>query len=140
MGIREGVGSTKIEQLVDYLLSKVKEVAQADDWEEADGWIGKWEIIGEGGFQRVYEITRGQFIPTHERDESEYKGAVTMSVDTFLDLFHAALRGRGEDVFLDKYRSCAIKYRGESWLVDSERFRRVLQNMGNAGVRGLLRK
>lgn len=131
MGTRE---TSKVEKLVNVLLNKVKEVALEDDWEEADGWVGKWTIWGDGGFEKVYEIKDGHFVATHEREAEEYKGAVTMSVDTFLDLFDAALHGRGEKCFQEKYRSCAIRYQGEGWLVDSERFRRVLRNMGRVGV------
>lgn len=131
---------TKIEKLVDFLLTKVAEVAEEDDWQEADGWVGKWIIVGEGGFQKAYEIREGKFYPTQERDPSEYKGEVTMSVDTFLDLLDAALHGKGEDCFMSKYKTSAIRYRGDGWIVDSERFRKVLKRLGNVGMRGLLKK
>lgn len=131
---------SKIEKLVDFLLEKVAAVTDDDDWIEADGWVGKWIIVGEGGVQKIYEIKDGKFNPTHERDFSEYKGEVTMSVDTFLDLIDAAIHGKGEEVFLAKYRSSAIRYRGEGWIVDSERFRKILRRLGNVGVRGLLKK
>ncbi len=130
---------SKIERLVDFLLSKVAEVAENDDWQEADGWIGKWVIIGEGGFQKVYEIKDGKFHPIQAREDNEYKGEVTMSVDTFLDLLDAALHGRGEDCFMSKYKTDAIRYRGDGWIVDSERFRKVLKRLGKAGIKGLLK-
>ncbi len=127
-----GEGS-KIGKLVDYLMSKMAEVADDEDWKESDGWVGKWTILGPIGITRIYEIHHGKFWPTSERQE--YTGEVEMSEDTFLDLVDGALRGKGEDVFARKYASRAIRYRGDQWIVDSERFRKVLRRISGVPIR-----
>ncbi|KKM78919.1 hypothetical protein LCGC14_1355110 [marine sediment metagenome] len=132
-----GSGQTsKIGRLVNLLMEKVAEVAGEDDWEEADGWVGKWTIEGPDDVTLVYEIRGGKFFETREREN--YTGEVRMSEDTFLDLVDAALHGRGEQVFIEKYRKWHIQYFGEQWLVDSERFRKVLKRLGSVPLRSLL--
>lgn len=126
---------SKIEQLVDFLMNKVAEVADDDDWKEADGWVGKWTIYGENNITKVYSIQGGKFYPLGEQEE--YTGQVEMSEDTFLDLVDAALHGKGEDTFARKYASRAIRYRGDQWIVDSERFRKVLKRIGGIPIRSL---
>jgi len=118
---------SKVEELVDYMMEKLAEVADDEDWEEADGWVGKWTIVGERNITKVYEIRGSKFYPAGEQDE--YTGQVDMSVDTFIDLVYAAQHGRGEDCFVDKYATRAIRYRGDQWIVDSERFRKVLRRL-----------
>ncbi len=127
--------NTKIGKLVDILMGRVAEVADDEDWKESDGWIGKWTIVGEQNIERVYAIREGKFYPTGEQEE--YTGQVEMSEDTFLDLVDAALRGKGEDMFVDKYRKAAIRYRGDQWIVDSERFRKVLRRLSGIPLRSL---
>lgn len=127
-----GEGS-KIGKLVDYLMSRLAEVADDEDWKESDGWVGKWSILGPAGITRIYEIHHGRFWPTSERQE--YTGEVSMSEDTFLDLMDGALHGKGEDVFARKYAARAIRYRGDQWIVDSERFRKVLRRIGGVPIR-----
>jgi hypothetical protein len=117
-------------------MSKVSEVADDDDWKESDGWVGKWTIVGGQGITRIYEIHDGKFYPSHE--QQKYTGEVEMSEDTFLDLVEGALHGHGEDVFAQKYAKHAIRYRGDQWIVDSERFRKVLRRLGNKPIRSLL--
>jgi len=77
----------------------------------------------------------GKFHPSDEQEE--YTGQVEMSEDTFLDLVDAALRGKGEEMFVDKYRKAAIRYRGDQWIVDSERFRKVLKRLSGIPLRSL---
>lgn len=133
--------ASKIEKTVDLLLSKMAGVTDDSDWVEADGWVGKWIITGDGGMEKVYEIRGGKFHTTYERDPREYRAEVTMSVDTFLDLAAAALDGNGEDVFMKKFRNSAIRYRGDSWMADSERFRKLFQRLRSIRtVGGLLKK
>ena len=127
--------STKIGKLVDLLMSKVAEVADGDDWKESDGWTGKWTILGENNITKIYSIHNGKFNPIGEMDE--YTGQVEMSEDTFLDLVEGALHGKGEDVFAQKYASRAIRYRGDQWVVDSERFRKVLKRLSGIPLRSL---
>lgn len=127
--------TSKIEKLVDFLMRNVAEVADGEDWEEADGWIGKWTIYGENDIIKVYSIKGGKFHPIGEQDS--YTGQVEMSEDTFLDLVAAAQKGRGEDVFAQKYGSRAIRYRGDQWIVDCERFRKVLKRIGGLPLRSL---
>ena len=127
-----GEGS-KIGKLVDFLMGKMAEVADDEDWKESDGWVGKWVICGPSGITRIYEIHSGKFWPTTERQE--YTGEVEMSEDTFLDLVDGALHGKGEDVFARKYAARAIRYRGDQWIVDSERFRKVLRRIGGVPIR-----
>lgn len=126
-----GSGATaKIEGLINVLMAKVAEVAEEEDWKEADGWVGRWKITGEEDgedVERVYEIRDGRFLPCNP--QQHYTGEVEMSQDTFVDLVDAALHGRGEDVFADKYAMRAIRYRGAQWVVDSERFRKVLRRL-----------
>lgn len=129
-----GEGS-KIGKLVDFLMSNVAEVADDEDWKESDGWVGKWTIVGPEGVTRIYEIRNGKFCLTSEKEK--YTGEVEMSEDTFLDLIDAALYGKGEDVFSQKYASRAIRYRGEQWIVDSERFRKVLRRLSGIPLRSL---
>ncbi len=133
MGAGEG---SKIAQLVDFLMAKLSEVADDEDWKESDGWVGKWTIVGPQGLTRIYEIHDGKFYPTKERQA--YTGEVEMSEDTFLDLMDGALHGKGEDVFATKYAKHAIRYRGDQWVVDSERFRKVLRRLGSHPIRRLL--
>ncbi len=127
--------NTKIGKLVDILMAKVAEVADDDDWKESDGWIGKWTIYGESSITRIYSIKEGKFYPIGE--QVEYTGQVEMSEDTFLDLVEGALHGRGEDVFAQKYAARAIRYRGDQWIVDSERFRKVLRRISGLPLRSL---
>jgi len=116
-------------------MEKAAEVADDDDWKESDGWIGKWTIYGEKNVTRIYAIKDGKFYPTGEH--VEYTGQVEMSDDTFLDLVEGALHGRGEDVFAQKYAARAIRYRGDQWIVDSERFRKVLRRLSGIPLRSL---
>jgi len=131
-----GTGETsKIGRLVDMLMGKVAEVADDEDWKESDGWIGKWTIYGEDSITRIYSIKEGKFYPVGE--QVEYTGQVEMSDDTFLDLVEGALHGHGEDVFAQKYAARAIRYRGDQWIVDSERFRKVLRRLSGIPLRSL---
>jgi len=127
--------SSKIGNLVDRLMAQMAEAADDEDWKESDGWVGKWTIIGEPSTIRIYAVKDGKFHPTVEH--AEYAGQVEMSEDTFLDLVEGALHGHGEDVFAQKYASRAIRYRGDQWIVDSERFRKVLRRIGGIPLRSL---
>jgi len=127
--------SSKIGRLVDILMGKVAEVADDDDWKESDGWIGKWTVYGDESVTRIYAIKDGKFYQTGE--QVEYTGQVEMSEDTFLDLVEGALHGRGDDVFAQKYAARAIRYRGDQWIVDSERFRKVLRRISGIPIRSL---
>lgn len=121
--------SSKIARLVDHFMAEASQAADNDDWAEADGWVGKWVIVGAGGeLVKVFEVKAGTLTPTKPRQE--YTAVVTMSEDTFLDLVEAALQGQGEEVFARKYAKRAIEYQGERWIVDSERFRKVLRRLG----------
>jgi len=126
---------TKIAKLVDFLMSRVAEVADDEDWKESDGWVGKWTIYGENNIERIYAIRNGKFQTTSEQEE--YTGQVEMSEDTFLDLVQGAIQGHGEDVFARKYAARAIRYRGDQWIVDSERFRKVLKRLSGIPIRSL---
>ena len=128
--------SSKIAKLVEFLMEKVADVADDDDWQESDGWVGKWTIVGPAGVSKVYGIRGGKFFETSEQER--YTGEVRMSEDTFLDLVDGAIHGRGEEVFLEKYRRWHIEYFGEQWLVDSERFRKVLKRLGTVPIRSLM--
>jgi len=114
-------------------MRKVEEVADEEDWQESDGWVGKWTILGQQNFSSIYEIRNGRFYPTAERQE--YTGQVEMSEDTFIDLVAGAVDGHGEDVFANKYAKRAIRYTGKQWVVDSERFRKVLRRLRSAEMR-----
>ncbi|GAI17849.1 unnamed protein product, partial [marine sediment metagenome] len=96
---------------------------------------GKWTIYGETDTERIYAVRNGKFYTVSEQEE--YTGQVEMSEDTFLDLVEGALHGRGEDVFAQKYASRAIRYRGDQWIVDSERFRKVLRRLSGIPIRSL---
>jgi len=127
--------SSKIGRLVDILMGKVAEVADEEDWKESDGWIGKWTICGKNDITRIYAIRNGKFYPIGEQEK--YTGQIEMSEDTFLDLVESALHGKGEDVFARKYAARAIRYRGDQWIVDSERFRKVLKRISGIPIRSL---
>jgi len=126
---------SKIEQLVDFLMGKVAEVADDEDWKESDGWVGKWTVLGDNDLTKIYSIKDGKFYSIGEQET--YTGQVEMSEDTFLDLVAGSLKGKGEDVFARKYASRAIRYRGDQWIVDSERFRKVLRRIGGVPMRSL---
>jgi hypothetical protein len=128
--------NSNVKRLVTYLMGKIAEVADEEDWKESDGWVGKWTIIGEHDTTLIYEIKNGKFNPTAEH--AEYTGEVEMSEDTFLDLVEGALSGHGEDTFAQKYAKRAIRYTGSQWVVDSERFRKVLRRIGSEQVRKLI--
>jgi len=117
-------------------MEKAAEVAEEEDWAESDGWVGKWTIVGAANVVKVYAVRGGKFYEASEQEV--YTGEVTMSEDTFLDLVEGALQGRGEQVFMEKYRLWHIQYHGERWLVDSERFRQVLHRMGRVPIRSLM--
>lgn len=126
---------SKIGKLIDLLMSSVAEVADDEDWKESDGWIGKWTICGENNIERIYAVRDGKFCPMEVSEE--YTGQVEMSEDTFLDLVEGALKGRGEGIFAQKYAARAIRYRGDQWIVDSERFRKVLKRLRGVTIRSL---
>ena len=128
----------KIAGLVDYLMAQVEKVADGGDWKEADGWLGRWIIGGPGGIVKVYEIKDGKFNALDPRTQKKFTGEVEMSEDTFLDLIDAALHGKGEDAFAQKYAKRHIRYKGAQWVVDSERFRKVLKRLANAPIRSIL--
>ncbi len=123
---------SKIGKLVDFLMSRVSQAAAGEDWKESEGWIGKWNIIGEQEISRIYEIRGGKFHPGSPQET--YTGQVEMSEDTFLDLMAGAFNGQGEAVFVEKYAKHAIRYRGDQWIVDSERFRKILKTLGKKPI------
>lgn len=120
----------KVAQLVATFMARVAEAADDEDWKESDGWVGEMVLWGEKGKQTyVYEIKDGKMQLTDS--PGPFVATMTMSEDTFLDLIHGALRGRGEAVFRDKYRARHIIYKGDAWLVDTERFAKVFKRMDN---------
>jgi hypothetical protein len=133
MGDKQG---TKIGQLVDFLMKLVSEVADEEDWKESDGWVGRWKIVGGEGIERIYAIHDGKF--HNVGPQQKYTGEVEMSEDTFLDLIEGAMHGRSEMVFAEKYAMHAIRYKGDQWIVDSERFRKVLKRLGGVSLRKVL--
>ncbi len=128
-------GNSKIALLVEKFMEQVSQVTDDADWNESDGWVGKW-TIGSTGL--VYEITGGKFRPILKPDpKQKYTGEVQMSEDTFLDLMEAAFNQRGEDEFARKYAKKASRYKGEKWIVDSERFRKVLKRLSVVPIRSI---
>jgi hypothetical protein len=130
MGDRE---NTKITQLIDALMTRVEAAADDEDWKESEGWVGKWVIVGNPNIEKVYVIKGRRFVETGP--QPEYTGTVEMSEDTFLDIVAGSLQGRGEQVFVEKYRKAAIRYRGDQWIVDSERFKKVLSRVSVMPIR-----
>jgi len=126
---------SNVEKILEKMMNQVAEVADSEDWKEADGWVGKWTIIGENNITKIYSIREGKFFMVGEQEV--YTGEVEMSEDTFLDLIEGALHGEGEEVFAQKYAARAIRYRGEQWIVDSERFRKVLKRLSGKPRRSL---
>ncbi len=125
------VKSTRIAMLVARFMAEVERVADAEDWKESDGWVGRillQEGEGEGQQSYVYEIRDGKM---HESDsEGPFVATIRMWVVTFLDLIEAALAHQGEAVFEAEYAAGHISYDGERWIVDSERFREVFKRLG----------
>lgn len=114
--------------LMNQFMAKVGQVADDDDWKESDGWVGQMILWGKKGKQSyVYEIKDGKMALTDSN--GPFVATMNMSEDTFLNLIAAALQGRGESFFRDKYRASHITYEGQSWLVDTERFARVFKRM-----------
>ncbi|KKL75364.1 hypothetical protein LCGC14_2055600 [marine sediment metagenome] len=121
-----------INAIVQRFMLKVAEVADEEDFSETDGWLGKMVISssdGEAGASEtfVYEIREGKMRLTESA--GPFVATMTMSRKTFLDIIHAALQGRGEEVFMTKYANRAISYDGGFWIIDSERFRKVFRRM-----------
>lgn len=128
-------GESSVERLVDYFISKLSEVADEADWREADGWVAKWTITGR--VTKIYEVRNGKFSPIDPQDT--YTGEVEMSEDTFIDLMKGTMDGKGEEVFAEKYAKSHIRYRGDQWIVDSERFRKMLKRLGRPSLKGFRR-
>lgn len=126
--------SSKIEALVDRFMRQVASGTDDEDWREADGWVGQLVLTDtKGAYVYTYVVQNGKM----ERSESRgpFVGVVTMSTDTFLDLLDAAFKGRAGIVFERKYAGRHIRYQGERWIVDSERFGKVFRRLGAARVR-----
>lgn len=129
---------SNIAKLVDHLMSKVSEVAEGEDWKEAEGWVGRWIIDGPKGVVKTYEIKQGKVISYTAKPGEKFTGEVQMSDDTFLDLMDAAFEGKVDQCFAEKYARKAIRYRGQQWIVDSERFRKVLKRLAHKPIRSLV--
>lgn len=134
MASREGPDVTykqnpKIARLVGQFMAQVEEVAENDDWVESDGWLGKMVLKDDEGDQTyVYQIRDGKMQPTVS--EGPFVAVMTMYVKTFMDLIEVALKGGDtEMVFAQKYAGRHITYAGETWIVDSERFRKVFKRL-----------
>jgi len=130
-----GAHNSKIAALVDRFMKQVASGTDDEDWQEADGWVGKMVLTDtKGAYVYTYAVKAGKM----ERSESRgpFVAVVTMSISTFLDLLDAAFNGRADIVFERKYAGRHIKYQGERWIVDSERFSKVFRRLGAAGVRG----
>ena len=121
-----------VEKLVHRFMAEVEQVADQDDWADADGWVGKMVLrdSDKGDRSYIYEIQNGKMLPSDSR--GPYVATMSMSVDTFLDLTNAATRGQGEQTFQRKYAGKHIMYQGDQWIVDSERFRKVFRRLGAA--------
>ena len=116
-------------RLVDRFMALVTEVADGGDWAESDGWVGKMVLItAKGEQQYIYRVQDGKMTPTDS--PGPYVAVMTMSTETFLDLIESAFEGTAEEVFEEKYARRHIDYRGERWIVDSERFRKVFKRIG----------
>lgn len=127
--------SSKIEALVDRFMKQVETGTDDEDWREADGWVGKMVLTDPKGiYEYTYVVANGKM----EKSDSQgpFVAVVTMSAITFLDLLDAAFKGRADIVFERKYAARHIRYQGERWIVDSERFRKVFRRLSAAGVRG----
>lgn len=124
----------KIALLMRQFMSRVQQVADQEDLQESDGWVGRILLKDPKGEQAyVYRIDKGRMEETDA--EGPFVATIVMSQDTFLDMIDAAFDGRGEEVFRRKYGGRHIWYDGEHWLVDSERFSKVFRNMSAVKVR-----
>lgn len=152
---------TEVDRLVNAFMKKVGEVADSEDWVESDGWVGQIVIVyPDRDSTHTYAIRDGTFHPSDS--EGPFVAIVRMSVDTFIDLMTAAssnavacpycgnksqrrkpcsschqvvpdnAEGWAEFLFIDKYRRKHIGYVGDTWIVDSERFRKVFKRMARS--------
>ena len=130
--LASAVLGNSVAALVDEFMLQVEAGAEAEDWAESDDWVGRLVLKRkERDEDHVYHIQDGQMV----RSESAgpYIASLTMTVQTFLDLMDAALKGKGEEMFVEKYGTSHIVFDGDRWVADSERFRMVLRRMGRRG-------
>jgi len=126
---------TNVERVIDNFMTQVEQVTDDEDWAESDGWVGRMILWTDGKPDQVYvyEITDGKM--RKSESEGPFVSTIQMSVQTLLDLLNAAFRGRGDDVYIDKYHAGHIVYDGGRWIVDSERFRKVFARLAASRVR-----
>ena len=127
--LANAVLTDSVAQLVDEFMFQVQVVADEEDWAESDDWVGRLILKRrEGNEEHVYHIQDGQMV--RSASEGPYIASLMMTVDSFLELMDAAMKGRGEEMFASLYGTSRIVFDGERWVADSERFRMVLKRMG----------
>jgi hypothetical protein len=123
------VATDSVAELVDEFMSSIAIAADEDDWEESEDWLARLTLKRRDGDENfIYHIQDGRMVRSEA--EGPYVASILMTVDTFLEVMDAAMGGRGEEMWLDKYGHGHIVYQGDRWIVDSERFRKVLKKMG----------
>lgn len=115
--------------LMDAFMLHVEAGTEDDDWEDTDNWLGRVTLKRQEGDQTfIYHVMDGKMVRT--QSDGPYIASIVMSVQTFLDIMEAALQGKGEDMWVDKYGAGRIVFQGDRWVADSERFRKILRRMG----------
>lgn len=130
--------NSKIRYLVKTFMDMVEEVGESEDWQEADGWVGRMIIMdSRGDTECIYRVEEGKMVETDS--PGPYVATVRMSQDTFLDIIDGAIHSRGEELFQRKYAQGHIVYFGERWIVDSERFKKAFRRMAKLDTGKALR-
>ena len=127
--LANAVLTDSVAEMVDEFMLQIEAGADDDDWEESDDWLGRLILRRRDGDEEfVYHIQDGKMVRSNS--EGPYVASILMTVDTFLAVMDAAMKGRGEEMWVTKYGNGHIVYEGDRWVVDSERFRKVLKRMG----------
>ncbi len=127
--VANAVLTDSVAALVDEFMLQIEAGADDDDWQESDDWLGRLTLKRRDGNEDfVYHIQDGKMVRSNS--QGPYVASILMTVDTFLEVMDAAMMGRGEEMWVEKYGHGHIVYVGDRWIVDSERFRKVLKRMG----------
>ncbi len=127
--LARAVVGDSVSALMDEFMLGVEASADEEDWAESDNWVGRIVLKRqEKDEEHVYHILDGKM--TRSDSKGPYVASIIMSVDTFLSIMDSALKGRGEQMWVRQYGAGHIVYQGDHWVVDSERFRKVLSRMG----------
>jgi len=116
---------TYIERVIDTLIALQDKVIDTDPFYkratiEGEGRVGILEILGNEGGAYKY-ICENNRIKRYEGEG--YLTKITMSEDTFIDLFS------GEADLDDEYARRRVKFSGKDWTLHAENFKQGFKHM-----------